>query len=74
MQETVVCFIVLAAVVYIVIKFYRNFSGKDKGCGGGCQSCGQKTTICQTIDDTPKRETTPPQADNQEKKSRNKAS
>ena len=66
MQEIIVWFIVLIAAGYIAIRFYRNFSGRDKGCCGECQSCSQKTTICQSTDDGLCPKTTPPSSDTEQ--------
>jgi len=44
MQKIIVWIIVSLAAIYTAIKYYRSFSGKNKGCCGDCSSCGQKST------------------------------
>ena len=48
MQNIIVWLIVGLATIYIAIRFYRNFSGKTKGCCGECKSCGNDAAGCPT--------------------------
>ena len=54
MQNTIVAVIVIAAVIYLARRLYRNARAlKQGGCGCGCDGCTQ-TTIREKMPDASK--------------------
>jgi hypothetical protein len=58
MWETIILTLIIAACAFFIgRRFYRQFTGKQTGCGGGCGGCGKSATSddCSSKADFPEK-------------------